>query len=49
MDSSRKFLRNFLVFKREPEQAFNHPVDLGVESTLKPAIKESVTRDIHQV
>jgi predicted nucleotidyltransferase len=49
MDSSRKSLRNFLAFKRELEQAFNRPVDLGIESTLKTAIKESVSRDIRYV
>lgn len=49
MDSSRKSLRNFLAFKRELEQAFNRPVDLGIESTLKPAIKESVERNIRYV
>ncbi len=49
MDSSRKSLRNFLAFKRELEKTFNRSVDLGIESTLKPAIKESIARDIRYV
>lgn len=49
MELSRKSLRNFLAFKRELEQAFNRPVDLGIESTLKPAVKKSIERDIRYV
>ena len=46
MDSSRKSLRNFLAFKRQLESNFNRPVDLGIESALKPALKELVAQDI---
>ena len=46
MDASRKSLHNFLSFKRQLETAFRRPVDLGIESTLRPAVKESIARDI---
>jgi len=46
MVSARKTLRNFLAFKRQLEKTFHHPVDLGIESTLKPAVRDSIARDI---
>lgn len=46
MVADRKSLRNFLAFKRQLEEAFHCPVDLGIESTLKPAVKETIARDI---
>lgn len=46
MVAARKSLRNFLAFKRQLESAFHHPVDLGIESTLKPAVRDSIARDI---
>lgn len=49
MVASRKSLRNFLAFKRQLESTFNRSVDLGIESTLKPAVKESIARDIFYV
>ncbi len=46
MVAARKSLHNFLAFKRQLEKTFHRPVDLGIESTLKPAVKESIARDI---
>lgn len=42
----RKSLKNFLGCKRYLEAHMHKPVDLGIESTLKPAVRESVKRDI---
>lgn len=41
-----KSLKNFLGLKRYLEAHMQKTVDLGIESTLKPAIRESVKRDI---
>ena len=46
MDAERKSLHNFLAFKRELESFFKRPVDLGIESTLKPVVKASIAQDI---
>lgn len=46
MDASRKSLRNFLAFKRHLESTFHHPVDLGIESTLKPAVRSAIASHI---
>jgi hypothetical protein len=46
MVAARKTLRNFLAFKRQLEKTFHHPVDLGIESPLKPAVRDSIARDI---
>ncbi len=43
----RKNLGNFLGCKRYLEALMSRPVDLGIESTLKPAVRESVRQDIH--
>jgi len=43
--NTNKFM-NFFDLKYYLEKHLNHPVDLGIESTLKPAAKESVRRDI---
>jgi predicted nucleotidyltransferase len=42
LDSAHKNLTNFLGLKRTLEAALKRPVDLGIESTLKPAVKEAV-------
>lgn len=42
----RKSLKNFLGCKHYLEAHMHKPVDLGIESTLKPAVRESVKRDI---
>jgi predicted nucleotidyltransferase len=46
MSVDRKSLKNFLAFKRQLEAEFRRPVDLGIESTLKPAVKETIARNI---
>ena len=46
MVAARKTLRNFLAFKRQLEKTFHHPVDLGIKSPLKPAVRDSIARDI---
>ena len=46
MSADRKSLKNFLAFKRKLEAEFRRPVDLGIESTLKPAVRESIARNI---
>ena len=42
----KKNLHNFLSIKRELERILGKKVDLGVESTLKPIIKEYVSKEI---
>jgi predicted nucleotidyltransferase len=42
----RKNLKNFLGCKRYLEANMHKPVDLGIESALKPVVRESVKRDI---
>lgn len=46
MTADRKSLKNFLAFKRQLEAEFRRPVDLGIESTLKPTVKEAIARNI---
>lgn len=41
-----KSLKNFLGLKRYLETHMQKTVDLGIESTLKPSVRESVKRDI---
>jgi predicted nucleotidyltransferase len=46
MDPGKKNLHNFLEFKRFLEKEFGKPVDLGIESTLKSAVKDEVKEEI---
>lgn len=46
MEQARKNLHNFLSFKRYLENEFGANVDLGIESTLKPTVKEKIKREI---
>jgi predicted nucleotidyltransferase len=46
MDSAHKTLSNFLSLKRTMEAGLGRTVDLGIESTLKPAVKEVVKDEI---
>lgn len=46
-EPERKTLGNFLGCKRYLEQLTYKSVDLGIESTLKPVIRQSVKQDIH--
>lgn len=49
IQSHKKNLHNFLAFKRLLEAEFQRPVDLGIESTLKPAIRQALAREIFYV
>lgn len=46
MVPGRKSLHNFLEFRRFLEKRLGAPIDLGLESTLKPAIKDQVKKEI---
>ncbi len=46
MAASHKNLHNFLAFKRQLEASFDRPVDLGIESALKPAVKNAIAQDM---
>jgi hypothetical protein len=47
--SDKKSLSNFFGLRRYLEQQFGKTVDLGIESTLKPLVKEMVAREIIHV
>ncbi len=47
--SDRKSLSNFLSVRRYLEEQFGKSVDLGIESTLKPLVRELVAREIIHV
>jgi len=49
MAKDKKNLKNFFAFKRELEEAFKRRVDLGIESSLKPLIKEQIKKEINYV
>jgi hypothetical protein len=44
---NRKTLSNFLGIRRYLEQQLGKPVDLGIESTLKPLARETIAKEIH--
>jgi len=46
MSKDKKSLRNFFGLKRELEATFNKKVDLGIESSLKPLVKEYIKKEI---
>src|SRR3974390_329499 len=46
---NRKTLSNFLGIRRYLEQQLGKPVDLGIESTLKPLARETIAKDIIHV
>ncbi|MEI6828066.1 MAG: nucleotidyltransferase family protein [Desulfuromonadales bacterium] len=46
MAPEKKSLRNFLGLKRTLENHFGKTVDLGIESTLKPLVRERVKKEI---
>jgi len=46
MDKDKKNLRNFFAFKRELESFFGKKVDIGIEKSLKPIVKERIKREI---
>jgi uncharacterized protein len=45
----KKSLSNFFGIRRYLEQQFGKPVDLGIESTLKPLAREMVAKEIIHV
>lgn len=45
----KKSLSNFLGIRRYLEQQFGTTVDLGIESTLKPLVREMIAREIIHV
>lgn len=42
----KKNLHNFLELRRFLEKSLGAPVDLGIESTLKPAVKNLIKNEI---
>ena len=46
MEKNKKNLKNFFAFKRELENFFGKKVDLGIESSLKPIVKERIKEEI---
>ena len=46
MDKDRKNIHSFLKLKRFLEKEMSREIDLGFEHSLKPAIKEKVTKQI---
>jgi predicted nucleotidyltransferase len=45
----KKSLSNFLGIRRYLEEQFGKTVDLGIESTLKPLVRDSVAKEIIHV
>jgi len=46
LEKEKKSLKNFFALKRELEEQFGKKIDLGIESTLKPIVKEYVKKEI---
>ena len=46
LDVEKKTLRNFFGLKRYLEENLGKPVDLGIESSLKPSVKQAAERDM---
>ncbi|GAB6194186.1 hypothetical protein JCM39068_39380 [Desulfocastanea catecholica] len=46
LEDEKKTLRNFFSLKRYLEKSLGKKVDLGIESTLKPVVKEAVQKDV---
>lgn len=44
-----KSLRNFFGLRRYLEQELGRPVDLGIESALKPLIRDEIVKEIIHV
>ena len=45
-ETENKTLRNFFGFKRYLEHNLGKSVDLGIESALKPVVRDTATKDI---
>ncbi len=46
IEKERKSLKNFFGLKRELEEKLGKKVDLGVETALKPIVKERAQKEI---
>jgi predicted nucleotidyltransferase len=46
IEKEKKNLKNFFGLKRELENEFGKTVDLGIETTLKPIVKEYIKKEI---
>lgn len=46
MDKSRKNIHTFFAFKRELEETFGKKVDMGLESSIKPIVREVIQKEI---
>ncbi|MBE0495708.1 MAG: nucleotidyltransferase family protein [Campylobacterales bacterium] len=46
IEKNKKSLGNFFAIKRELEGQFGKKVDLGIEATLKPIVREYVKKEI---
>jgi predicted nucleotidyltransferase len=46
IETEKKQLHNFLALRRYLENQLGRPVDLGIESALKPVIRASVEEEI---
>ena len=46
LEKDKKNLKNFFAFKRELEKRFDKKVDIGIENTFKPIVKEYVKKEI---
>ncbi len=42
----KKQLHNFLSLRRYLEQKFGMPVDLGIETAVKPVVREAIAKEI---
>lgn len=46
IESSKKTLKNFMGLKYFIEESLHKNVDLGIESSLKPLVKDSISKEI---
>ncbi len=46
IEKRKKNIHTFFAFKRELEEAFGKKVDLGIESSLKPIVRERIQQEI---
>jgi predicted nucleotidyltransferase len=44
-----KSLRNFFGLRRYLEQELERPVDLGIESALKPQVRDEIAKEIFHI
>ncbi len=49
IEKDKKKLHNFLSLRRYLEEQLGRPVDLGIESALKPVIRDAVLKEIAYV